>query len=147
MSDGWETRRSQHQRGKYAEGAPLFGVERSEWVIIKFGAGGRGVVRFVEVDTAFHPGNYPVVSPIPSHYFKHDWPAKHVYQACKIEAALIEGDTPDANTTWTTIVDKKPLGPHRQHYFDIERNVPLDQVFSHVRYSVYPGTSPLPLPR
>lgn len=62
MSDGWETRRSQHERGKYAQGGPLFGVERSEWAIIKFGAGGKGVVRFVEVDTAFHPGNYPVVS-------------------------------------------------------------------------------------
>lgn len=62
MSDGWETRRSQHERGKYAKGGALYGVERSEWVIIKFGAGGKGVVRFVEVDTAFHPGNYPVVS-------------------------------------------------------------------------------------
>jgi hypothetical protein len=61
MSDGWETRRSQNGRGKYAKGGPLYGVERSEWAIIKFGAGGRGVVRFVEVDTAFHPGNYPVV--------------------------------------------------------------------------------------
>jgi hypothetical protein len=61
MSDGWETRRSQNERGKYAKGGPLYGVERSEWAIIKFGAGGRGVVRFVEVDTAFHPGNYPVV--------------------------------------------------------------------------------------
>jgi allantoicase len=62
MSDGWETRRSQHERGKYAKGGSLYGVERSEWAIIKLGAGGRGVVRFVEVDTAFHPGNYPVVS-------------------------------------------------------------------------------------
>ena len=61
MSDGWETRRSQNERGKYAKDGPLYGVERSEWAIIKFGAGGRGVVRFVEVDTAFHPGNYPVV--------------------------------------------------------------------------------------
>jgi hypothetical protein len=63
MSDGWETRRSQNERGKYAKDGPLYGVERSEWAIIKFGAGGKGVVRFVEVDTAFHPGNYPVVCP------------------------------------------------------------------------------------
>ena len=74
MSDGWETRRSQHERGKYAKGGPLYGVERSEWVIIKFGAGGKGVVRFVEVDTAFHPGNYPVVSLCPplSHTDHHE---------------------------------------------------------------------------
>lgn len=63
MSDGWETRRSQNERGKYARDGPLYGVERSEWAIIKFGAGGKGAVRFVEVDTAFHPGNYPVVRP------------------------------------------------------------------------------------
>lgn len=135
MSDGWETRRSQHERGKYAKDGPLCGVERSEWAIIKLGAGGRGVVRFVEVDTAFHPGNYPVVSACPSEK------ANANDQACKIEATLIEGDLPDEKTVWTTIVDKKPLGPHRQHYFDIERSVPLDQVFSHVRYSVYPGMS------
>ena len=136
MSDGWETRRSQNERGKYAEGGPLYGVERSEWAIIKFGAGGRGVVRFVEVDTAFHPGNYPVVRCTPERMY-----TKADSQACKIEATLIEGDMPDESTKWTTIVEKKLLGPHRQHYFDVERSVPLDQIFSHIRYSVYPGRS------
>lgn len=60
MSDGWETRRSQVNRGKYGSGGVLEGQERKEWVVVKFG--GRGMVRWVEVDTAFHPGNYPVVS-------------------------------------------------------------------------------------
>lgn len=60
MSDGWETRRSQHNRGKYAPGAPLYGKERCEWVIAKLA--GTGVIRYVDVDTAYHPGNYPVVS-------------------------------------------------------------------------------------
>jgi len=60
MSDGWETRRSQHQRGKYAEGGALFGKERKEWVVARLA--GTGNVEYVEVDTAFHPGNYPVVS-------------------------------------------------------------------------------------
>jgi allantoicase len=139
MSDGWETRRSQHQRGKYAKDGPLYGVERSEWAIIKFGAGGKGVVRFVEVDTAFHPGNYPVVSLAFMVNVNRSRVSDH--QACKIEATLIGGDVPDESTKWTTIVEKKPLGPHRQHYFDVERSIPLDQVFSHIRYSVYPGTS------
>lgn len=58
MSDGWETRRSQHNRGKYAPGQPLHGQERCEWVIARLAA--QGVVGYVEVDTAFHPGNYPV---------------------------------------------------------------------------------------
>jgi allantoicase len=60
MSDGWETRRSQLNRGKYGPGGALEGKERSEWVIAKLA--GTGVVRYVEVDTAYHPGNYPVVS-------------------------------------------------------------------------------------
>lgn len=60
MSDGWETRRSQLNRGKYGKGGPLEGKERSEWVIAKLA--GTGVVQYVEVDTAYHPGNYPVVS-------------------------------------------------------------------------------------
>jgi allantoicase len=59
MSDGWETRRSQVGRGKYGKGGKLEGQERREWVVARLA--GTGVLRFVEVDTAFHPGNYPVV--------------------------------------------------------------------------------------
>ena len=59
MSDGWETRRSQEDRGKYGPGGKLEGKERKEWVVAKLA--GTGVVRWVEVDTAFHLGNYPVV--------------------------------------------------------------------------------------
>ena len=58
MSDGWETRRSQHNRGKYAPGQPLHGSERCEWVVARLA--GTGVIEYVDVDTAFHPGNYPV---------------------------------------------------------------------------------------
>lgn len=60
MSDGWETRRSQLNRGKYGKGGALEGQERKEWVVARLA--GTGVISFVEVDTAFHPGNYPVVS-------------------------------------------------------------------------------------
>jgi allantoicase len=60
MSDGWETRRSQVGRGKYAKGGKCEGQERREWVVARLA--GTGTVRWVEVDTAFHPGNYPVVS-------------------------------------------------------------------------------------
>ncbi|ORY21974.1 galactose-binding domain-like protein [Naematelia encephala] len=116
MSDGWETRRSQEGKGKYAKGGALEGEERREWVVARLG--GKGVLRWVEVDTAYHPGNYPV--------------------ACSIEATLSDEDLPPPETKWTTIVVKKPLGSHRQHWFDVERSVPTDQIFSHVRYVVYP---------
>ncbi|WRT67625.1 allantoicase [Kwoniella shivajii] len=116
MSDGWETRRSQHQRGKYSSSGPLANQERKEWVIAKLGV--EGLISYVEVDTAFHPGNYPV--------------------ACAIEATYITNDTDILNAEWTTIVEKKPLGPHRQHYFDIERSVKEGSVWSHIRYTIYP---------
>lgn len=58
MSDGWETRRSQVGRGKYGKGGVLEGKERKEWVIARLA--GTGVIKYVDVDTAFHPGNYPV---------------------------------------------------------------------------------------
>ncbi|KAK6908360.1 allantoicase [Kwoniella mangroviensis CBS 8507] len=116
MSDGWETRRSQHQRGKYSPEGPLAGQERKEWVIIKMGV--EGVIGWVEVDTAFHPGNYPV--------------------ACTIEATLSEKGSDLSQAEWTQIVSKKPLGPHRQHFFDVEKSIGEGRVWSHVRYTVYP---------
>ncbi|WWC70605.1 allantoicase [Kwoniella pini CBS 10737] len=117
MSDGWETRRSQNERGKYHpfEGI-LKGQERKEWVIIKLGV--EGVISYIEVDTAFHPGNYPV--------------------ACTIEATLSTSETDLSSAEWTEIVGKKPLGPHRQHYFDIDRTIEDKRVWSHVRYTIYP---------
>ncbi|RXK38566.1 allantoicase [Tremella mesenterica] len=104
MSDGWETRRSQVNRGK------------KEWVILQMAA--TGVIRWFEVDTAFHPGNYP--------------------KECMIEACLVEGKILPINTSWTTLVRRQPLGPHRQHFFDLERSIPSNAVFSHVRLSTYP---------
>ncbi|KAK4688521.1 allantoicase, partial [Tremellales sp. Uapishka_1] len=116
MSDGWETRRSQVARGKYAKGGVLDGQERKEWVIGKLAA--KGVIRYFEVDSAYHVGNYPM--------------------ACMIEGTLCEEDLPPATADWTPLVSKKPLGPHRQHWFDIERSVSPKQLFSHVRLSIYP---------
>ncbi|KAL1408127.1 Allantoicase [Vanrija albida] len=116
MSDGWETRRSQEGRGKYAPGQPLAGQERKEWVVGKLGA--PGVIRYVEVDSAFHVGNYPV--------------------AVQVEATLSTDEVPADDAEWTIIVGKKPLGPHRQLWLATERTVPETQVFSHVRASIYP---------
>ena len=65
MSDGFETKRSQKGRGKYAKSQPLEGKERKEWAVLKMSC--TGVVKWVEVDTAFHPGNYPVVSDLLEH--------------------------------------------------------------------------------
>nr|ODN79211.1 allantoicase [Cryptococcus depauperatus CBS 7841] len=115
MSDGWETRRSQESRGKYGPGGELYKKERKEWVIAKLGV--QGIIQYVEVDTAFHPGNYP--------------------KECSVEATLASDDQLD-DANWVTIVRKSPLGPHRQHYFSLEPTVSPISVFSHIRYNVYP---------
>lgn len=57
MSGGWESSRTQEGRGKYGPQGALRGQERKEWVVVKMAA--TGVLRYAEVDTAFHPGNYP----------------------------------------------------------------------------------------
>lgn len=116
MSDGWETRRSQVGRGKYAPGQPLAGQERKEWCIGRLGA--TGVIDHVEIDTAYHIGNYPV--------------------AVGVEACLSDSLDPPADTKWTQIVNKTPCGPHRQHWLAVEHSVPRTAVFSHVRWSIYP---------
>lgn len=82
--------------------------ERQEWAVIKLAC--KGTILYTEVDSAWHVGNYPV--------------------ACSLEAALSDGEP----TEWTTLVSKKPLGPHRQHWFKAE----TDGVWSHVRIRIYP---------
>lgn len=116
MSDGWETRRSQVGRGKYAPGAALAGQERKEWVVAKLGT--TGVVQYVEIDTAYHPGNYPV--------------------AASVEATLSSEEEPAKDAVWTTLVPKSPLGSHRQHWLAVDRKVSPTAVFSHIRMCIYP---------
>lgn len=116
MSDGWETRRSQVGRGKYAPDGPLAGQERKEWVVARLGA--TGVIKHVEIDSAYHVGNYPV--------------------AAGAEATLCDAEVPPADAKWVTIAAKTPLGPHRQHWLATDSSVAPTAVFSHVRCSIYP---------
>jgi len=52
---------------------------------------------------------------------------------------LSDKEIPDEDDAWVSIVDKKPLGSHRQHWFDRERSVSPTAVFSHVRLRIFPG--------
>jgi len=54
---------------------------------------------------------------------------------------LSDKEIPDEDDAWVSIVDKKPLGSHRQHWFDRERSVSPTAVFSHVRLRIFPGGS------
>ncbi|KAF6763100.1 allantoicase [Ephemerocybe angulata] len=92
-----------------------------DWVIIKLGA--PGYLEQVEIDTAHFKGNFP--------------------ESCEIEATYSETDL-DVQAHGGEGLTK--LGPHRQHYFQLE-NVE-NTVFTHVKMTIYPdggaGYSTLP---
>lgn len=106
MGDGWETKRSRVKGHK-------------DWVIVKLGA--PGYLEQVEIDTAHFKGNFP--------------------ESCELEAIYSEDDLDvqtrgGENLQWTVVLPRTKLGPHRQHYFQLE-NVE-NTVFTHVKMTIYP---------
>ncbi|KAJ7091204.1 allantoicase [Mycena epipterygia] len=106
MGDGWETKRSRERGHK-------------DWAIIKLGA--PGALEQVEIDTAHFKGNFP--------------------ESCEIHALSISGDVDWTSTKgedheWSLILPRTKLGPHRQHYFQLE-NV-QGQLYTHIRVTIHP---------
>ena len=86
-------------------------TEGHDWCIIKLGA--RGVIKGVDVDTNHFLGNHP--------------------PHCSIEAALIEsGDIESAE--WFEILEKSPLEPGSQNFFEIDSLI----IWNHVKLHIYP---------
>ncbi|EMD37856.1 hypothetical protein CERSUDRAFT_105740 [Gelatoporia subvermispora B] len=88
----------------------------SDWALIKLGA--PGTLSTLEIDTAHFKGNFP--------------------ESCEVHAtqstALIPQDLSD--DAWTPILPRIKLGPHRQHFFQLENAA--GRVFTHVRVTIYP---------
>ncbi|KAJ7217868.1 galactose-binding domain-like protein [Mycena pura] len=106
MGDGWETKRSREKGHK-------------DWVIIKLGA--PGALEQVEIDTAHFKGNFP--------------------ESCEVHALFVTGDVDWSGTKgegheWSLILPRTKLGPHRQHYFQLE-NVE-GKLFTHVKITIHP---------
>ncbi|KAJ7497479.1 allantoicase [Mycena latifolia] len=106
MGDGWETKRSREKGHK-------------DWAIMKLGA--PGALEQVEIDTAHFKGNFP--------------------ESCEMHALSIPGDvdwtsTKGENYEWTLILPRTKLGPHRQHYFQLE-NV-QGKLYTHVKVTIHP---------
>ncbi|KAJ7680563.1 galactose-binding domain-like protein [Mycena polygramma] len=106
MGDGWETKRSREKGHK-------------DWAIIKLGA--PGTLEQVEIDTAHFKGNFP--------------------ESCEIHALVASGDVDWASTKgegheWSLILPRTKLGPHRQHYFQLE-NVD-GRLYTHVKVIIHP---------
>jgi allantoicase len=75
----------------------------------------------VEIDTAHFKGNFP--------------------ESCEVEAIYSEDDLDvqtqgGENLQWTVVLPRTKLGPHRQHYLQLE-NVE-NTVFTHVKMTIYP---------
>ncbi len=104
MSDGWETKR---RRGP-----------GHDWSVIRLGT--RGVIRRVEVDTAWFKGNYP--------------------ESCSIEAASFDGDelteSEIASLDWREVLPRTRLQAHTRHFFE-EEILDTGEV-SHVRFNIFP---------
>ena len=96
--DGWETRR-RRDAGDH------------DWCIIRLGV--RGIVRGVDVDTAFFKGNYP--------------------ESCAIDAGVLasDGDEPSA---WREVLARSPLRGDSHNLFSIETAMPA----THLRLRIFP---------
>lgn len=87
-----------------------------DWIIIKLGA--LGNIQKVVVDTAHFKGNYPDTFTL---------------EACK----LAEGQQPDENTDWMTVIDHQKLTADSEHFYKDEVLL-KDPLFTHVRLNIFP---------
>uniref|UniRef100_A0A0W0FHD9 Allantoicase domain-containing protein n=1 Tax=Moniliophthora roreri TaxID=221103 RepID=A0A0W0FHD9_MONRR len=106
MGDGWETKRSRQPGHK-------------DWAIIKLAV--PGFLEHVEIDTAHFKGNFP--------------------ESCEIHALRIDEHVDwkvgrGEDKEWMLILPRTKLGPHRQHYFQLE-NVERKS-YTHVRVTIHP---------
>jgi allantoicase len=102
--DGWETRRRRD-----------FGPDAHDWCIVRLG--GRGIVRGVDVHTAFFTGNYP--------------------EACAIDACDLPGiGAVDAlmDASWRELLPRTPLEGNAHNLLPIDGAPPA----THLRLRIYP---------
>ncbi|PHH85959.1 hypothetical protein CDD83_10940 [Cordyceps sp. RAO-2017] len=105
--DGWETRRHN--------------PEPFDWVVMRLGVAS-GVVRGVEVDTAFFTGNYgPAIS------------VEGCFSGDDDEVVSWRG----GRGRWQTILDARPCGPSRRFGWKLAHD-DNGRAYTHVRLNMYP---------
>jgi allantoicase len=104
MGDGWETRRRRE---------PGY-----DWVILKLGQ--TGIIKKIEIDTAYYKGNFPYQVSIN---------AAHLPNDCDLNMA-------PRSLYWEELLAPQYLEMHKQHFFQEEINNigPL----SHIRVNIHP---------
>jgi len=80
-----------------------------------------GLLQHVEIDTAHFKGNFPESCEIHALYSESD-----------IDWVVGRGEDKD----WQPILPRTKLGPHRQHYFQLE-NV-QDKKYTHIKVTIHP---------
>ncbi|WP_320778441.1 allantoicase [Streptomyces sp. CRN 30] len=113
VMDGWETRR---RRGASA-GHPWPTADDHDWALVRLGA--PGVIHGIVVDTAHFRGNHP--------------------QAVSVEGVTVPGaPSPEellaADTRWTTLVPRTPVGGHAANGFAVSS----PRRFTHLRVNQHP---------
>jgi allantoicase len=87
----------------------------NDWIVVKLGRSGE--IRRVEVDTSFFKGNFP--------------------ESCSIEATLTpDGETPENNATWTTLLPRTKLRANTRHLF--AKQLLAAGPISHLRFNIFP---------
>ncbi len=109
MGDGWETKRRR-------DPGP-------DWSIVKLAV--KGSIEKVMIDTCHFKGNYPDT---------------FMLEALLVDNELAEDFDVNAIEThqWIPIIAQTKLHAHREHIFIDDILVDSEQVFSHVRLSIYP---------
>ncbi|KAI9511165.1 Allantoicase [Russula earlei] len=123
MSDGWETKRSRQPGHK-------------DWAIVKLGAAGH--LSHIVIDTANFKGNFPQYCEvhainsnldIPPHPMSRTPPSTCYPSSEKVAPTTKEDE-------WTLVLPQVQLGPHREHYFQLENAG--NGTFTHVRMTILP---------
>jgi allantoicase len=91
-------------------------TEGHDWVIVKLGA--EGSIKGLDIDTNHFLGNHPPFASVEAIYLNQeisDWQQSD-------------------NLEWDEILEKSPLNPGSQHFFEIDSNT----VYTHLRLHIYP---------
>jgi allantoicase len=65
------------------------------------------------------------------------WPVGNFPESCELFAAnCSDAEKPAADTQWQPILARSKLGPHQQHFFQLE---PTQEPVTHVKLVIHPG--------
>lgn len=90
------------------------------WSLSRKLSAAAGILEHAEIDTAHFKGNFP--------------------DSCEIHGLfadpILDWKTHRDESPWDLILSRTRLGPHRQHYLQLENTE--DKVYTHIRLTIYP---------